>query len=52
MDFRERFMSDNSVFEVPAEFAKNTNCDAQKYADMYAKSIDDPETFWAADRSF
>jgi acetyl-CoA synthetase len=40
-------MSDNSVFEVPAEFAKNTNCDAQKYADMYAKSIDDPETFWA-----
>lgn len=40
-------MSDNSVFEVPADFAKNTNCDAQKYTDMYAQSVNDPEKFWA-----
>ncbi|NNC37455.1 MAG: acetate--CoA ligase [Acidimicrobiales bacterium] len=40
-------MSDDSIFEVPEEFLKNTNCDVQKYETMYAQSVDDPEAFWA-----
>ena len=40
-------MSQNDIFEVPAEFAKNTNCDGQKYAQMYEASVQDPDAFWA-----
>jgi acetyl-CoA synthetase len=39
-------MSDNTVFKVPADFAKDANCDAQKYSEMYEKSISDPDGFW------
>ncbi len=38
-------MSDK--YPVPANFAQNAHINAEKYATMYAQSIDDPETFWA-----
>ena len=40
-------MSDaGPVYPVPADFAAKANLDPQKYADMYAQSIEDPEGFW------
>ncbi len=35
------------VFPVPAAFAAASHCDSAKYQEMYARSIDDPEGFWA-----
>ncbi len=39
-------MSD-MLFPPPAAVAANALIDAAKYADMYRRSIDDPEGFWA-----
>jgi len=39
-------MSDKT-FPVSAEFAANANINKAQYEAMYAKSIDDPEGFWA-----
>ena len=39
-------MSDNSVFEVPAAFAKTAKCGSAKYEKMYKQSISDPDKFW------
>jgi len=34
------------IYPVPAEFAKTANLSPEKYRDMYACSIADPESFW------
>jgi acetyl-CoA synthetase len=39
-------MSDK-IHDVPAEWAKRAHVDAAKYRDMYARSIKDPNGFWA-----
>lgn len=47
-------MTDNSTvdasektYPVPVEFAAKAHVNAEKYADMYAASVEDPEAFWA-----
>lgn len=35
------------IFPVPAEFAKNAHVNAEQYQEMYQRSIDDPNGFWA-----
>ncbi|MEQ8289503.1 MAG: acetate--CoA ligase [Gammaproteobacteria bacterium] len=40
-------MSDVKVYEVPAEVAKHAHIDKAKYDDMYARSINDADAFWA-----
>lgn len=40
-------MSDDKIYNVPAEFAAKTNITAEQYKTLYKQSIDDPETFWA-----
>ncbi len=39
-------MSDQTLFPVPEEVAKNAFVDNDKYLEMYQHSIDDPEGFW------
>ena len=39
-------MSDQSLFPVPEDVAKNAFIDNDKYLEMYQRSIDDPEGFW------
>jgi acetyl-CoA synthetase len=39
-------MSDK-IYEVAAEWSKRAHVDAAKYRDMYARSIKDPNGFWA-----
>ncbi|MDH5601892.1 MAG: acetate--CoA ligase, partial [Gammaproteobacteria bacterium] len=39
-------MSEQKLYEVPAEFASKTNITAEQYNTLYKQSIDDPETFW------
>jgi acetyl-CoA synthetase len=39
-------MSESSVIQVRPEIAKSAWVDATKYAQMYQRSIDDPEGFW------
>jgi acetyl-CoA synthetase len=40
-------MSEQQLYEVPAEFAAKTNITAEQYKTLYKQSIEDPETFWA-----
>lgn len=40
-------MSDVKVYPVPADFAAQTNITEAQYKEMYQRSIDDPEGFWA-----
>lgn len=40
-------MSEDKIYNVPAEFAAKTNITAEQYKTLYKQSIDDPETFWA-----
>jgi acetyl-CoA synthetase len=40
-------MSENKVYPVPAEVAAKAHIDAAKYQQMYQRSIDDPNGFWA-----
>ncbi len=40
-------MSDIKVYEVPNEIAKNAHIDSDKYQEMYARSINDSDAFWA-----
>ena len=35
------------VYPVPAEWASRAHCDNAKYLEMYQRSIDDPDGFWA-----
>lgn len=38
---------DTKIYPVPAAFAAQANLSPEQYRDMYARSIDDPESFWA-----
>jgi len=40
-------MSESKVYDVPAEFAAKANITEAQYNEMYKRSIDDPEGFWA-----
>ncbi|MGE0080836.1 MAG: acetate--CoA ligase [Thiohalomonadaceae bacterium] len=40
-------MSEEKLYPVPAETAAKAHIDAEKYAQMYRQSVDDPEGFWA-----
>jgi len=39
-------MTDNVVYPVPSDFASKANLSADKYREMYAASVADPEAFW------
>ncbi|MCP5136900.1 MAG: acetate--CoA ligase [Gammaproteobacteria bacterium] len=40
-------MSDDKIYPVPADFAAKAHVNAEQYAAMYQRSVDDPEGFWA-----
>ena len=40
-------MSETKTYPVPADFAKNAWIDEAKYQEMYQRSVDDPDGFWA-----
>ncbi len=40
-------MSEEKIYPVPDEFAKNAHIDAAKYEQMYRKSVENPGEFWA-----
>jgi acetyl-CoA synthetase len=40
-------MADNELFPVPEAVAKRAWADSKKYQEMYRRSVDDPEGFWA-----
>ena len=40
-------MSDVKLYPVPAEFAAKSHIDDTRYQEMYQRSIEDPEGFWA-----
>ena len=40
-------MFDAHDFSVPEEWANRAHADNEKYLEMYQRSIDDPEGFWA-----
>ncbi|MBD3669427.1 MAG: acetate--CoA ligase [Gammaproteobacteria bacterium] len=40
-------MSEVKVYKVPADFAAQANINQAQYEEMYQRSIDDPEGFWA-----
>ena len=40
-------MSESLVFSVPKETLARTRCTDEAYKEMYARSIDDPDGFWA-----
>ncbi len=40
-------MSENKVYDVPAEFAAQANYTEAQYQEMYKQSVEDPEGFWA-----
>ena len=39
-------MSDDKIYDVPADWAKRAFVDDAKYKEMYAASINDPNKFW------
>lgn len=39
-------MSEHKTYPPAADFVKNAHVDAAKYEEMYAASINDPDTFW------
>ncbi|NND89249.1 MAG: acetate--CoA ligase [Granulosicoccus sp.] len=40
-------MSTDRIYPVPAEFADSALINAEQYEEMYARSVDDPDGFWA-----
>ncbi|MGB1010432.1 MAG: acetyl-coenzyme A synthetase N-terminal domain-containing protein, partial [Thiolinea sp.] len=40
-------MSEAKTYPIPAGFAEQANINAEQYAAMYQRSIDDPDGFWA-----
>ncbi len=44
-------MSESRVYPVPEAFAAQANVTAEQYTQMYQRSIDDPEGFWAEQAS-
>ena len=41
-------MSDDLIFDVPADIAANALVDNAQYEKMYAESVSDPDAFWGA----
>ena len=41
-------MSDDLIFDVPADIAANALVDNARYEKMYAESVSDPDAFWGA----
>jgi acetyl-CoA synthetase len=39
-------MSETKVYPVPADLANSAHINAEKYQEMYQRSIDDPDGFW------
>ncbi len=37
----------SEVFAVPAGWAESSHCDRARYQAMYARSVQDPDGFWA-----
>jgi acetyl-CoA synthetase len=35
-----------ALYLVPAEWAERAQIDANRYAELYRESVEDPETFW------
>ena len=44
---RHMIPHENEIFPVSPEIARAAHCDDAAYREMYARSIDDPEGFWA-----
>ncbi len=40
-------VSEIKVYKVPSDVAKHAHIDSKKYKDMYARSINDSDAFWA-----
>ena len=40
-------MSNEKIYEIPAEWAKRAQIGEKKYREMYARSVADPDGFWA-----
>ncbi len=40
-------MSDEKIYPVPAEFAASAHIDQARYEQMYQRSLNDPDGFWA-----
>jgi len=40
-------MSEEKLYKVPSELASKAHIDAGEYKEMYKRSVDDPEGFWA-----
>ena len=40
-------MADEKIYEVPDHFAKHALLDDKQYQEMYTRSIEDPDAFWA-----
>jgi acetyl-CoA synthetase len=40
-------MSEHKIYDVPTEFASKAHIDAKTYKEMYQRSVDDPDGFWA-----
>jgi acetyl-CoA synthetase len=40
-------MSEEKTYPVPADIAANAHIDAQRYAEMYERSVNDSDNFWA-----
>ncbi|MAT49869.1 MAG: acetate--CoA ligase [Porticoccaceae bacterium] len=41
-------MTDFPIHSVPSEWAGNAHINRERYQSMYRQSVEDPETFWAA----
>ena len=46
MDGGEPIMTEETIYPVPEGFAAKANLTPEKYAEMYKRSLDDPEGFW------
>ncbi len=40
-------MSNEKIYEIPAEWARRAQIGEKKYREMYARSVADPDGFWA-----
>lgn len=40
-------MADSKIYPVPEDFAAQANISKSQYEEMYQRSVDDPEGFWA-----
>jgi len=40
-------MSENKIYDIPADIAAKAHIDPDRYTAMYQRSVDDPDGFWA-----